>query len=126
MNIDFTDAWEHILKYAKNPVTPSSCGILAITKGVFAPFVYVPFSLYSGMLLKESIYPISLFTKGSGIIIIILSLIGFVLLVKKKYFSSLIPVMISAVIIVIEVYNIAINGITTNITPKINVINLRF
>ena len=118
MKVLFVDGWVFILKYAKNPIAPSSCGILAITKGIFAPFIYTPISYHSGMLLTEAIYPISLFNKGSGIIIIILSLIGFWLLVKKKYVSSLVPVVISVAIIIIEVYNVSIHGVPHNITPQ--------
>lgn len=111
--------WENFLKYAKNPVTPSSCGILAITKGVFAPFIYVPLSSFSGRLLKESIESISLFNRGIGIVIILLSLIGFGLLIKKKYLSSLVPAVISVVIITIEVYRVAVEGVHTNMKTSV-------
>lgn len=79
--MDKSSLWEKFLKYAKNPVSPSSCGLLALINGVFAPFVYVPLSSFSGRLLAERIESISLFNRGSGIIIILLSLIGFGLLV---------------------------------------------
>lgn len=110
--MDKSSLLEKFLKYAKNPVSPSSCGILAIINGVFAPFVYVPLSSFSGRLLAESIESISLFNKGSGIIIILLSLIGFGLLIKKKYLSSLIPTLLSAVIIIIEVYMVTVVGVS--------------
>lgn len=111
--------WATFLKYAKNPVTPSSCGILAITKGVFAPFIYVPLSSFSGKLLAESIESISLFNRGNGIVIILLSLIGFGLLIKKKYLSSLIPAVISVVIITIEVYGVSVEGVHSNMKTSI-------
>lgn len=110
--MDKSSLLEKFLKYAKNPVSPSSCGILAIINGVFAPFVYVPLSSFSGRLLAESIESISLFNRGSGIIIILLSLIGFGLLIKKKYLSSLIPTLLSAVIIIIEVYMVTVVGVS--------------
>lgn len=110
--MDKSSLRETFLKYAKNPVSPSSCGILAIINGVFAPFLYVPISSFSGRLLTESIESISLFNRGSGIIIILLSLIGFVLLIKKKYLSSLIPIVLSAIIIIIEVYMVTVAGVS--------------
>lgn len=111
MNIEHTHYRGNILTYAKNPVTPGSCGILAIINGAFAPFIYVPLSSHSGRLLKESIESYSLINTGSGIVIIILSLIGFWVLVKKKYILSSIPLALSAVIIIIEVYKVAIEGV---------------
>ncbi len=104
--------WERIIKYAKNPITPSSTGIVAIVEGVFAPFVYVPLSSFSGRLLTEKIESISLFNRGSGIIIILLALISFILLIKKKYLSSLIPAILSSVIVIIETYGATVRGVS--------------
>jgi hypothetical protein len=104
--------WKKFLKYAKNPVSPSSCGILAIINGVFAPFAYVPLSSFSGRFLTESIESISLFNRGSGILITFLALISFLLLIKKKYLSSLVPFGISAMIVIIEAYRVTVIGIT--------------
>jgi hypothetical protein len=104
--------WKKLLKYAKHPVSPSSCGILAIINGVFAPFVYVPLSSFSGRFLTESIESISLVNRGSGILIIFLALISFLLLLKKKYLSSLVPFGISALVVIIEVYRVTVLGIT--------------
>ena len=110
--MDMTSLWKKILKYAKNPVTPSSAGIVAIIKGVFAPFVYVPLSSFSGRLLSERIESISLFNRGSGIVIILLCLISFGLLIKKKYLSALVPAILSASIIIIETYTVTVSGIS--------------
>lgn len=112
MQMDKISLWKIFLKYAKNPVTPSSAGIVTIVKGVFASFVYVPLSSFSGRLLTERIESISLFNRGSGIIIILLSLISFGLLIRKKYLSSLIPAVLSLAIIVIEAYRVTVTGVS--------------
>lgn len=101
-----------VLKYGKNPITPSSAGIVAIMKGVFGPFLYVPLSSFSGDLLSERIESISLFNRGSGILIIALSLISFGLLIKKKYLSSLVLAGISALIVIGEAYWVTVIGVT--------------
>lgn len=108
--MDTTGLWKKFLNYAKNPVTPSSAGIVAIIKGVFAPFVYVPLSGFWGGLYSERIEPISLFNRGSGIVIILLCLISFALLIKKKYLSALIPAILSVLIVIIETYRVTVSG----------------
>ena len=110
--MDKISLWNKFLKYAKNPVTPSSAGILAIINGVFAPFAYVPLSSVSGRLLTESFEPISLFNRGSGIAVIILTLISYVLLIRKKYVSALILAGVSALIVIIEAYWVTVIGQT--------------
>jgi hypothetical protein len=110
--MDKISLWKKIIKYAKSPVSPMSCGFLAIINGVFSPFAYVPLSSFSGRMLSESIESISLFNRWSGMVILLLSFISFGLLIKKKYLSSLIPAILSAVIVIIEAYKVIVIGVT--------------
>ncbi len=104
--------WERLIKYAKNPLTPSSAGIIAILKGVFSPFAYLPISSLTGRFLTESIESISLFNRGTGIAIGIMSLVSYGLVIKRKIYSSYIIAGISALIVVIEAYWVTVIGVT--------------
>ena len=63
-------------------------------------------------MLVDSVDSISLFNRGSGALIIILSLISFYFLVKKRYLGSMISGSLSALIVIIEMFRVAYLGVT--------------
>ena len=101
-----------IVRYAKHPASPASCGVLSVINGVFAPFAKVPMAGFRATFMFEAMEGISLFNRGSGIAILVLLVVGWVLLVRKVYKTALVLCVISLTIVLAEAWLIGTGGIT--------------
>ena len=106
-----------ILKYARDPITPSSAGLLAIINGVFAPFAYVP---SSGFPFLPYFEPVSLVNRGSGIVVVALSVVAFGLLIKKRPSGTVIVAGLAFLIVLAEAYWVTVMGVTGRQTSSLD------